>query len=169
MNSLEFFLLVLRASLLSTSGTGNLPALRSDLVAARGWTTDHQIAEALAIGQVSPGPSGLWVVSLGYLTDGMRGALLAVVAICLPPLLVIPLGRIYARTKHHPAVEGFVRGLGTAVVGVFAVVMLNLLGKVGVNVRTVLIALIALGLGASRRVPILVILALAAAFGILVR
>ena len=68
--------LLLKASLVTTTGTGNIPVLYQDLI-PRGWATDRQFAEALAIGKISPGPSGLWVISLGYLTDGPRGALLA--------------------------------------------------------------------------------------------
>src|SRR6185436_8378534 len=87
-DALLFFWLMFKASLFSTSGSGNLPILHQDLL-ARGWATDRNFAESLAIGQISPGPSGLWVISLGYLLDGLRGALLTLVAITLPPLLVL--------------------------------------------------------------------------------
>ena len=61
---LLFFWLMFKAALVSTSGTGNLPIVHQDFL-ARGWATDRQFAESLAIGQISPGPSGLWVISLG--------------------------------------------------------------------------------------------------------
>ena len=73
---LALFWIMFRAALLSTSGMGNLPIVHQDLL-TRGWATDRQFAESLAIGQISPGPSGLWVISLGYLMDGWRGAALA--------------------------------------------------------------------------------------------
>ena len=76
MNPWLLFWLLLKASLFSTSGTGNLPILHTDLLAL-GWATDHNFAEALAIGQISPGPTGLWVISLAFLVDGVRGSLLA--------------------------------------------------------------------------------------------
>ena len=163
-----YFWLLLKASLFSTSGTGNVPSLHNDLL-PRGWATERQFGEALAVGQVSPGPSGLWVISLGYLTAGLRGALLAWIAITLPPLLVLAVDRLYRRVQHHPAVEGFVRGLGLAVVGIFVVVLLTLLHGVGVNARSVLIALASLGLTLTRRVPVPAVLALAAVAGILFR
>lgn len=96
---------------------GNLPSLHADLL-ARGWATEQQFAESLVIGQVAPGPNGLWVISLGYLTGGWRGAILALIAINLPPLLVLMVDQLYRRVKNHPAVEGFARGLSLAVVGV---------------------------------------------------
>src|SRR5499426_2117515 len=82
------FWIMFKASLLSTTGTGNLPIVHQDLL-ARGWANDRQFAESLAIGQISPGPSGLWVISMGYLVDGLRGAVLTLIAISLPPLLAL--------------------------------------------------------------------------------
>lgn len=167
MNATVLFWLMLRASLLSNSGLANLPALHADLVVARGWATDSQFAEALAVGQVSPGPNGLWVVSLGYLMDGLRGATLAVVAICLPPLLVIPLGRIVSRAQDHPAMDGFLRGLSAAVIGVFVVALGQILGSGDDIPRSAMIAVAALALCATGRIPVLLILALAAGAGVL--
>lgn len=166
MSVLVFFWLLLKASLFSTTGSGNLPILHQDLL-ARGWASDHQFAESLAIGQISPGPTGLWVISLGYLIDGLRGALLALIAITLPPLLVLAVAGFYRRFGGHPAMQGFVRGLSLAVAGIFLVVLFGIMRGVGFEPRGLLIALAALGLGASRRVPVIAIMALAALAGIL--
>ena len=129
-DALLFFGLMLKATLFSTSGSGNLPILHQDML-ARGWATDHQFAESLAIGQISPGPSGLWVISLGYLIDGLRGAVLTLIAIALPPLLVLLVAGFYRRYGDHPATQGFVRGLGLAVVGIFLVVLYGILRTAG--------------------------------------
>ncbi|HXG23927.1 MAG TPA: chromate transporter [Chthonomonadales bacterium] len=158
-----FFWLLLKASLFSTGGMGNLPSLHHDLL-ARGWATERQFAESLAVGQVAPGPNGLWVMSLGYFVDGLRGALLALLAITLPPFLVLAVDRLYRHMKDHPAIEGFVSGLGLAVVGISVVVLVGLLRSVGPDVRSVSIALASLVLGG--RVPVVVVLALAGLVGI---
>lgn len=162
---LSLFWIMLRAALLSTTGTGNFPAVHQDLL-SRGWATDSQFAESLAIGQISPGPTGLWVISLGYFVDGFRGAALTLAAIVVPPLSVLALAGVYRRWGHNAAVQGFVRGLSLAVAGVFAVVLARILNADGWNVTSELIALSALLLGATRRVPVVVILALAAIVGI---
>jgi chromate transporter len=157
---------MLRAALLSTSGTGNLPIVHQDLL-SRGWATDRQFAESLAIGQISPGPTGLWVISLAYLISGLRGAALTLVAIALPPLLVLLLVHgLYRRWGHHPATQGFVRGLGLAVGGVFVIVLAGIMDTAGWNAANLMIAVGAIALGATRRVPVLVVLLLAAAVGI---
>src|SRR4029079_7506336 len=102
-DALLYFWVMFKASLLSTGG-GNIPILHQDLL-ARGWKTERQFAEALAIGQISPGPTGLWVISLGYLLDGLRGALLSLVAIVLPPLLVLGINCVYRRDGDNAAHE----------------------------------------------------------------
>ena len=66
-NPFIYFLLFLKASLFSTGGFSNLPSLHQDLI-ANGWAKEVDFGESIAIGQISPGPNGLWVISLGYLT-----------------------------------------------------------------------------------------------------
>ncbi|MDZ4719194.1 MAG: chromate transporter [Roseiflexaceae bacterium] len=161
---LLYFWEILKASLLSTGG-GNIPILHDSLI-AQGWVTDRQFAEALAIGQISPGPTGLWVICLGYLVDGVRGSLLSLVGITLPPILVLVVHRVYQSIGHHPATQGFVRGLGLAVAGVFLVVLVNLMTSTGISPETIFILLGAIGLGLIRRLPVVVIIVAAALAGI---
>lgn len=161
---LLYFWEILKASLLSTGG-GNIPILHDTLM-ARGWVTDRQFAEALAIGQISPGPTGLWVICLGYLIDGIRGSLLSLLGITLPPVLVLGVHRVYRSIGHLPATAGFVRGLGLAVAGVFLVVLINLMVSTGISPATLLIMAGALVLGLIRRLPVIVIILVAAVAGI---
>jgi chromate transporter len=160
-----YFWLFLNASLFSTSGLGNLPSLHADLIPL-GWASERQFAEALTVGQVSPGPSGLWAISLGYLTAGLAGALLSTVALCIPPFAVLLVDQLHLRIGDHPAVRGFVRGLGLTVNGIFVIVMLDLLLSEGLGPRTLLIAAGAVFLALSRRVPVVVILLLGAVVGV---
>jgi chromate transporter len=163
---LSLFWIMLKAAMLSTTGTGNLPIVHQDLL-SRGWATDRQFAESLAIGQISPGPTGLWVISLGYFVGGLRGAAVTLIAIVIPPLLVLGLVHgLYRRWGHHPATQGFVRGLGLAVSGVFVIVLTNIMKASDLNVSNLMIVAGAIALGATRRVPVFVILMLAAIVGI---
>ena len=165
---LLFFWLFLKASLFSTGGLGNLPSLHADLLARR-WASDRQFAESLTIGQLSPGPNGLWVVSLGYLSGGLPGSLLALLAILLPPLLILAIERGYRRVQDHPAAEGFVAGLSLAVTGVFAVALLGILHSVGLSVRTGTLAAGAIALALTKRVSLFGIIGLAGLLGIVWR
>jgi chromate transporter len=161
------FLLFVRASLLSTSGMGNVPQLYTDLTALQ-IADERMFAEALAVGQISPGPSGLWVISLGYLIAGPAGALAASVAITLPPLAVLVLDRVARRYADNAALQGFVQGLSMTVIGIFAVVLFDLFTANGINPPAVIIGAAALALAARRGLPILLILAAGAVAGMLV-
>lgn len=172
MNPLLYFWLFLKASLFSSGGFGNFPSLHRDLL-AQNWATEAQFAESMAVGQISPGPNGLWVICLGYLTDGLRGTLLALLAITLPPLLALFVERLYRRVEGHPSVEGFMRGLTLSICMISIVILPKLLNSVGVDphsrIRTFTIAAAALLLGATRRVPFPLIIALGAVAGLLWR
>jgi len=161
----RLFWLILRATLFSTGGSGNVPILYNDL-RPLGYASEQQFAEALAIGQVTPGPTGLWVVSLGYLLDGVRGALLATVAVTLPPLLILVVERVYRRVGAHWAVQGFLRGLGLAVAGSFVIVIVGLVRGSTFDLSSIGIVVASIGLATTRRVPVPLIIAGAALLGV---
>jgi len=159
-----YFLLFLKASLFSSGGFSNLPSLHRDLLGA-GWASEADFGESTAIGQISPGPNGLWVISLGYLTYGYLGAILALAAITLPALLVLGVAAIYARIERRRWVAGLMRGISLAVVGILLAVFWTLIRQPGIDWTGWLIAAAAFGLAVSRRVNFIVILALAGIAG----
>lgn len=163
---MTYFWLFLKASILSTGGLGNLPFLHRDLVAL-GWANESDFITAIAVGQVSPGPSGLWSISLGYLTFGWLGSGLALAALSLPPLLIVGVATIYDRMEKLPGVQNFSTGLALGVIGLTLTVALGLARTAIIDWRSVVIAICALGLALSKRVPIILILVLAALVGCL--
>ncbi|HWE64485.1 MAG TPA: chromate transporter [Chloroflexota bacterium] len=165
-NPLLYFLLFLKASLFSTGGFSNLPSLHQDLL-GMGWAVEPDFSESIAIGQISPGPNGLWVISLGYLTYGYLGAALALLAITLPPLLVLGIAAIYARIEQQGWVEGLMRGISLGVVGILLTVCWTVMRQPGIDWTGWMIAAAACGLALSRRVKLIVILALAGVAGYL--
>lgn len=165
-NPLPYFLYFLKASLFSTGGFSNLPSLHQDLLGA-GWAGEADFGESIAIGQISPGPNGLWVISLGYLTYGYVGAALALAAITLPSLLVLVVAAIYARIERQRWVEGLMRGVSLAVVGILLTICWTVMQQPGADWTGWLIAAAAFGLALSRRVNLVIILALAGAAGYL--
>ena len=116
---------------------------------------------------MSPGPNGLWGISWGYLSGGLPGSLLALLALTLPPLLILVIERGYRRVQHHPAAEGFVSGLALAVAGVFVVTLSGILRSAGLSPHTVVLAGTAIAL--TRRVPLFGIIGLAGLAGVLWR
>ena len=116
MDPLTLFLVLLKDSALGLGGLGSLPLLRQDLVAT-GMASDAQIVQALAIGRLSTGPSGLWIVSLGYQIAGVLGAAMALVASSLPPLVILPATAVARRWLLSVPFAGLVRGAALATAG----------------------------------------------------
>jgi chromate transporter len=167
-STLFLFWTIFKASLFSTGGTGNAPIIHADLVTT-GLATERQFSSALAVGQLSPGPTGLWIVAFGYMLGGVAGAVAASVAVFLPPLLVLAVAALYRRANEHPGVGGFVWGLGVTVSGVSAAVMLLLLRSEGLRLEPVAIAVAALLLALHGRVPVFLVILGGAAVGLLLR
>lgn len=130
MDPLELFLVLLKDSALALGGLGSLPLLRQDLVAT-GVATDAQLVQALAIGRLSTGPSGLWVVSLGYQMAGPLGAAMALVASTLPPLVILPATVLARRWLLSVPFAGLVRGAALATAGLLCATGVSLIVPAG--------------------------------------
>src|SRR5438876_10747288 len=71
------------------SGYVLLAFLRADLVERLHWLTEHQLLDAVAVGQVTPGPVFTTATFIGYLLAGWMGAAVATVGIFLPGFLLV--------------------------------------------------------------------------------
>jgi chromate transporter len=115
----RIFLAVFLASLLGFGGLGSLPVLRGQLTSA-GFAADPLLLHSLAVGNISPGPNGLYLIAVGYFVGGYTGAGVACVALLLPPLLVLVLERLRDRLIHLRRFRSTLRSLGLAVVALLA-------------------------------------------------
>lgn len=161
-----FFLICLKVTLLSFGGTAPLPLLQDELGRQRGLLTDDDFALALAIGRVSPGPAGLFVLPVGYFLAGFGGAAVAALAQALVALGVLGLLRAHARLAHFAAVRDATRGIQAATAGLLvAVGYLILVGTVR-SPLDLAVALLACGLLLFTRLDVLLVLAAAAGVGL---
>jgi chromate transporter len=131
MEALALFGVFLKASALSLGGLSSLPLLRADLVAP-GIATDEQIVQAIAIGKISTGPTGLYIVSLGYLVAGVVGATMALIAASLPPLVIVPITAVARRWLLTTPVAGLVRGVALGTAGLLAATGIGIITATGV-------------------------------------
>ena len=76
-------------SVLFGSGYVLMAYLQDEIVEKRGWLTSAQIADAIAIGQFTPGPVLSTSTFVGYLLSGFEGALLASIGIFLPSFIFV--------------------------------------------------------------------------------
>ena len=114
-------------ALLFGSGYVLLAFLRGDLVERLGWLTDAQLLDAVAIGQVTPGPLFTTATFIGYVLAGVAGAAVATVAIFLPAFIFVTLlGPIADRLRDRPITAALLDGVNAAAFGLMAVVSAQL-------------------------------------------
>ena len=161
----QVFLAILLASLLGFGGLGSLPVLRSQLSAA-GLAPDGVILPALAVGNISPGPNGLYLVVVGYFLRGLPGALLAVAALLIPPMLVLLLDRLKARLVHLRRFRSALASLSIAVVAVLATSAGSLVQHADTTALAMVFTIVGAGMLMFRLPPIIPV-ALAVATGLI--
>ena len=165
MNWIMFFLALLKSILFSSGGFGPLPSIHSDFI-ANGWASEKYFTDSLSIGQFTPGPNGLWIISLCYLVGGFRGVILACIAIIIPPLLILVVNRFYTRIASYPAAQGMLDGLVLVIASFSVIVVFRLFVNNGIDIEMVVIAVISAVLAISRKVSANIILLAAALIGI---
>jgi chromate transporter len=108
-------------ALLFGSGYVLLAFVRRDFVVSYGWLTEGQLLDAIAIGQVTPGPLFTTATFVGYLLRGVPGAIVATVAIFLPAFLMTAvLEPLITRLRNRPVTAAALDGLNAAAVALMA-------------------------------------------------
>jgi chromate transporter len=120
-----FFLKV--GSVLYGSGYVLLAFLQGDLVERWQWLTAHQLLDAIAIGQFTPGPVFTTATFIGYLLAGSPGALVATLGIFLPAFVLVALVNPWVPALRRSRwTSGFLDGVNVASMGLMAVVTCKL-------------------------------------------
>jgi chromate transporter len=124
------------------SGYVLLAFLRADLVQRLGWLTEQQLLDAVAIGQVTPGPVFTTATFIGYILGGSAGAVVATVGIFLPAFIFVALsGPLVPRLRQSPVAGGVLDGVNVASLALMTAVSWQLARTALVDVVTVAIAL----------------------------
>jgi chromate transporter len=120
----RLFLTFLKIGAVSYGGGYVLLAfLRADFVAHLHWLTDKQLLDAVAAGQITPGPVFASATFVGYLTGGMKGALLATLGMFLPSFIFIAIVFPFVpKLKGSPGARIFLDGINAVTVGLMAAV-----------------------------------------------
>jgi chromate transporter len=137
-----FFLKV--GSVLYGSGYVLLAFLRSDLVERLGWLTEGQLLDAVAVGQITPGPVFTTATFIGYLLGGTPAALIATAGIFLPAFFFVAVsGPLVPRIRRSPIAGAFLDGVNAASLALMAVVTFQLTRAALVDWLAVLLAVAA--------------------------
>jgi len=105
------------------SGYVLLAFLRNDVVERLGWLTDRQLLDAIAVGQVTPGPVFTTATFIGFVLAGWTGAVVATVAIFLPSFVFVGLSHpLLPRVRGARGTAAFLDGVNVAALGLMAAV-----------------------------------------------
>src|SRR6476646_4100779 len=137
--------LFFKTGLLSFGGAyASLVFVQRGAVAYYHWLSDGQLLDGVAISIATPGPFMLFTTFVGYIAGGIPGAALATFFVFLPSFILVLGGVHYIeKVRENRALQAFLAGVSAAVVGVIAVVSLDLIPGALTDLRTVAISVAA--------------------------
>src|SRR3989442_9205392 len=137
--------LFLKTGLFSFGGAyASLVFVQRGAVAQYHWLTDGQLLDGVALSVATPGPFMLFTTFVGYLANGIPGAVLATFFVFLPSFIFVIGGTHYIeKVRDNRSIQAFLAGVSVAVVGVIAVVSLDLIPEAIVGWPSIAIAAIA--------------------------
>jgi chromate transporter len=136
--------LFLKTGLLSFGGAyASLVFVQRGAVVQYHWLSDAQLLDGVALSVATPGPFMLFTTFVGYLASGITGAVLATFFVFLPSFIFVIAGVHYVeKLRENRPIQAFLAGVSAAVVGVIAVVSLDLIPGALVDWPTVGIAVV---------------------------
>ena len=111
-------------------GYAMIPIIRDELV-KRGWLTDEELPDIIALAQSAPGVLAVNMsIFAGYKMRGTKGSVVATLGSVLPSFLIIRLiAMVFAGYKDNPVVERIFKGIRPVVVSLIIVPMVNMARK----------------------------------------
>lgn len=158
MNPILLYLLLLKATITAFSGLGSLPVVRADLVVNHHVLTDEQLNTAVVVSRTTPGPVGVYVVSVGYAAGGVPGAIAGWAAMVTPALLVIPLMYYASRRSAHRRMRGATHAVVAASAGLLLAAVAPLARETLTDAVTVIVAVACTILMFRKVSPLLLVL-----------
>jgi chromate transporter len=146
MNIFLLYLLLLKGTVTAFAGLASLPVIQDALVFQYHVLTDKQLNEAVVITRSTPGPVGLYIVSVGYFVAGVPGAIAGWAAMSTPALVIIPLVHFVGRRMDHPRVKGVLQTIVIASAGLLLAAAVPLARDALTDPVTVAIAVVSLAL-----------------------
>ena len=176
MNVVLLYLLLLKGTATAFAGLASLPVIHDSLVLQHRVLSDQQLNQAVVITRSTPGPVGLYIVSVGYFVKGVPGAIAGWLAMITPALLIIPLVHFAGKRIEHPRVKTVLQAIVIASAGLLLAAAIRLARDALVDPVTIGIALVSLMLLLTTKLDTLWIISgasvvslSAASLGILIR
>jgi len=104
-----------------------IPLMQADVVDRYGWLSQREFVDAVALGQMTPGPVLVTATFIGYKVAGLLGACVATICIFLPSfVMTILAARIVSRLRKNKRLQDFLWGVRAAIVGLIAAALAQL-------------------------------------------
>lgn len=124
-------------------GYAMIPIIQKEVVDKRGWISEEDFMDVLAISQSAPGILAVNIsIFLGYRLKGVKGSIVATLGSALPSFSIILLiAMFFVGYQENPAVISIFKGIRPVVVSLIAVPMINMAKKAKLNIYTGALAL----------------------------
>ena len=140
-----FVLFLKTGAVLFGSGYVLLAFLRADFVERLGWLTEQQLLDAIAIGQITPGPVFTTATFIGFLLGGPVGSVAATVGIFLPAFVFVALTRpLVHRMRRSPRTAALLDGINAGSLAMMVFVLAHLARSAITDALTLAIAAVSL-------------------------
>ena len=114
--------------------------IKEDVVNRFAWLTTQQLADAIAVGQITPGPVLSSSTFIGYLAGGFWGGIAATVGVFLPSFIIVAItAPLVKKMRDNEVTSLFLKGVNAAVVALILMVCVNLAQNALVDGWTVLV------------------------------
>ena len=143
-------------------GLAMLPLIQNEIVVKLQWISQGEFMDAIAIAQVTPGPIALNVATYsGYRVCGVLGSMFATLGVVMPSFLIcLVLAALFQRVRGHHAYESVLEIIKLVAIALIASTAIILAPNSIVDLKSLLIFVVTLGLFASERLnPALIIIA----------
>lgn len=145
-----------------------LPILHKEFVEKYHWITNQEFLDAIAIGQITPGPLTVMNAVIGYKIYGLIGAVMAMISSYLPCIIIVTLVcRYYFIYKESVIVHSVFKGIKPAVIGLLAAVAIPLGSTSLVDLLTFGIAIISFTIIAFTKIDPTFVIIMAGVLGAL--
>jgi len=140
---LKLFLFFLKTgALIFGSGMVLFAFIQDDIVEKFGWLTQQQLIDAIAVGQMTPGPVMSSAGFIGYVIAGWKGGILSALAIFLPSFFIsAAIVPIIPKMRASKPLQAFLRGVNAAVIALMLGVALTITKNAIVDVWTIFVML----------------------------
>jgi chromate transporter len=145
-----------------------IPAMQEIIVNGLHWLTKKEFADAIALGQLTPGPIFISATFIGYKVGGFLGAITATLAVFIPPaFIMIVFSEFLNKIKNTAMVKAAFKGLRPAVIGMILAAAYTISKSYSVNYFSILIFLMVLIASIKYKVDVIYLIPISGILGML--